>query len=311
MDQIEEEIAPYLEKIVTAERHVHHEGSLPEYVEKVSNSDHDAVGVCMMGTRGLASSAGDVEELFSLQSVSKVISLVLALMDNGPEEVFRYVDKEPSGDPYHSIATLEERTVAKPYNPMNNAGAIAVSALIKGANADERFGRLLDLTRRLAGNPGIDINPALIDAKSSDLVRALFYYMRKDGIVRGTEEERLSVYIKQTAIEMNCQDLARIGAVLANKGRDPHTGAQLVDESIVSIVLTLMFTCGMYNGSGTFAVDVGFPAKSGFSGAILAAVPGRMGFGVIGPSLDAQGNSIAGVRILRQISQRWRLGVFS
>lgn len=198
-----------------------------------------------------------------------------------------------------------------PSNPMINAGAIVTTAMIRGRDGEERFDRIRDFFRRLAGNPALDYDRAMFEAEDKDLNRALFYYMRSHDVLQGSEEDLLVPYLKQTSIEMNCRELSRIAAVLANAGRAPESGERLIGEETVRIVLTLMFTTGMYDQSGRYAVEVGMPSKSGVSGAILAVAPGRMGFGVIGPALNEHGNSVAGLRLLEALSSRWRLGVFA
>jgi len=311
MERIDEDITDYLVKVVEEEQQVHHDGVTAEGMDANGKPDRERFGVCAISTRGMIRKAGNADGAFPLESTSKAISLALALEDNGAEAVFRHVAKEPTGDPFHSVATLEEGERGVPSNPMINAGAIAVTALIKAEDGEQRFERLLGFIRRLADNPRIDFNRKLYEAEDKDLNRALFYYMRDHGVVKGSEEDMLVPYVKQSSVQMDCADLARIAAVLANKGRHPDTGEQLISKETVRIVLTLMFTTGMYDASGQFAVDVGIPAKSGISGAIMAVVPGRMGLGVIGPALDESGNSIAGVRMLRKLTTRWQLGVFA
>lgn len=310
MQRFDKDDIDYLERVVDEELQVHHEGSMPSYMEEIGKADSDLVGISMMGIDGQQAQAGSAEQSFPLESTSKALSLALALEDSGPDEVFRCVGREPSGDPYHSIATLEEGEMGVPSNPMINAGAIVATSMIKGRDGDERFARLLAFIRSLAGNTGIDLNRKMFEAEDKDLNRALFYYMRNHGVVKGSEEDELVPYLKQTSIEMNCIELSRVAAVFANKGRDPFSDEPLISEQTVRIVLTLMLTTGMYDESGKFAVDVGIPAKSGMSGAIMAVVPGRMGFGLIGPALDDNGNSVAGIRILQRLSSQWRLGMF-
>jgi|SRR5690554_1379806 len=311
MERIDETMATYLSQVVVAELQQHHEGSMPAFQEGVGDTDRESVGISMLGAEGQSAQAGSAEQPFPLESASKVLSLALALEDRGPEALFRCVGREPSGDPYHSIATLEEGEMGIPSNPMINAGAIVATSMIEARDGEQRFQRLLDFIRRLAANPAIDYNREMYEAEDKDLNRALFYYMRNHDVVEGSEEDLLVPYLKQTSIEMNCIELSRVAAVLANRGRDPVSGETLISEATVRTVLTLMFTTGMYDESGKFAVDVGIPAKSGISGCIMAVVPGRLGFGLIGPALDDSGNSVAGVRILERLSQRWRLGVFA
>ena len=311
MKRINEDITAYLEKIVEEEREAHHDGTIDACMESTGYTDPDMFGRCAMSTRGDLKNAGHADEIFPLESVSKALTLVFALEDVGAEELFRYVGKEPTGDQYHSITPLEEGKKGFPSNPMVNPGAIVVTSKIRGRDGDERFARLLDFVRIIADNPRIDYNHKMYETGDSDLHRSLFYYMRSHGAVSGSEEDSLVPYLKQTCIEMSCCDLARIAAVLANKGRDPVSGNQLIRSENVRLSLILMLTTGMYDASGTFAVDVGLPSKSGISGAILSVVPGRMGIGTIGPAVDSSGNSIVGVRILQKLAARWRLGVFS
>lgn len=311
MEFVEEDFKAYLEQVVDEERQVNHNGSMGSCMEKIGKTDREMFGICACSLSGQVRQAANADEVIPLESTSKVLSLALALEDVGAEALFEHIGKEPKGDPFHSVAALEEGELGVPSNPMINAGAIATASLIKGRDGNERFERLLNFTRQLAGNPNIDYNRAMYEAESKDLNRALFYYMRSHSVVSGSEEDKLLPYVKQTAIEMDCIDLARIAAVLANKGKDPTTGKQLIKPDNVRIVLTLMFTTGMYDASGQFAVNVGVPAKSGLSGAILAVVPGLMGLGVAGPALDESGNSIAGVRILYKLVTRWQLGVFA
>ncbi len=310
MECIDEEKARSLNEIVAREREHRHESEMTSFTEQ-GDDDRELVGIAMAGAEGRIARAGSAEQRFPLESVSKALTLALALEDVGAEALFQRVGMEPSGDPYHSIATLEEGEMGIPSNPMINAGAIVTTAMIKGRDGEERFARLRDFFRRLAGNPSLDYDPVMFEAEDQDLNRSLFYYMRSHDVFDGSEEDLLLPYLKQTSIELTCIDLARIAAVLANGGRDPESGERLIGEETVRIVLTLMFTTGMYDQSGRFAIEVGVPSKSGVSGAILSVVPGRLGIGVIGPALNQHGNSVAGLRMLKQLSQRWQLGVFA
>lgn len=310
MECIDEAQARVLNEIVTEENENRHESEMPSFTEE-GEKDQELVGIAVMGAEGSNAQAGNTDQRFPLESVSKALTLALALEDVGAEALFERVGMEPSGDPYHSIATLEEGEMGVPSNPMINAGAIVTTAMIKGRDGDERFTRLRDFFRRLAGNPSLDYDQAMFEAEDQDLNRALFYYMRSHDVYAGSEEDLLVPYLKQTSIELDCRDLARIAAVLANRGRDPKSGERLIGEETVRIVLTLMFTTGMYDQSGRFAVEVGVPSKSGVSGAILSAVPGRMGIGVIGPALNDHGNSVAGLRMLKRLSRQWQLGAFA
>lgn len=309
MECIDEAKSKLLNEIVAREREYRHESEMPSTEQ--GDDEQELVGIAVVGAGGNIAQAGSAEHRFPLESVSKALTLALALEDIGAEALFERVGMEPSGDPYHSIATLEEGEMGIPSNPMINAGAIVTTAMIRGRDGEERFDRLRDFFRRLAGNPSLDYDQAMYEAEDKDLNRALFYYMRSHDVFEGSEEDLLVPYLKQTSIELDCRDLARIAAVLANRGQDPESGERLIEEETVRIVLTLMFATGMYDQSGRFGIEVGVPSKSGVSGAILSVVPGGMGVGIIGPALNAHGNSVAGLRMLKQLSKEWQLGTFA
>ena len=195
---------------------------------------------------------------------------------------------------------------------MINAGALAVTNMIKGASIYDKLSRLLSFIHALTGNDtiGVDEYVAQSEYETADLNRSLAYFMRQHGVITGNIEHLLELYTKQCAISVDCQDLARIGFVLANEGKDPYTGIGLIPTDVARIVKTFMVTCGMYNASGEFAIRVGIPAKSGVSGGILGAVPYGIGIGIYGPALDEKGNSIAGMKLLEQLSKEYNLSIF-
>lgn len=310
MERINEDISAYLAKVIEEEQQKEHDGETATSMQLLGLEDREMFGIAAVGTDGRVEKGAEAATKFPLESVSKALGLALALEDVGEEELFKYVAKEPRGDQFNSVAAIEEGEHGLPSNPMINAGAIVCTAHIKAQDGEERFKRLLQFIRDLAGNQSLDYNEEMYAKLPKDVNRSIFYYLRAQELVEGNEDDSLVPYFKQTAIEMNCVDLARIAAVFANAGRCLKTNKQMVSEKTVRIVLTLMFTTGMYEGSGSFAVDVGVPAKSGVSGAIMAVVPGRMGISTIGPALDEHGNSIAGVNMLKKVIKRWHLGVF-
>ena len=190
-------------------------------------------------------------------------------------------------------------------NPMINAGAIVTTSLIKGASPQEKEERMLKFFRRLAKNDNIGINYDVYKSEkmSGDRNRAMAYLLKNDGFIDGDVEEVLDLYFKQCSIEIDAVDLARIGMNLASYGIDVENGERVISERVSRMVKTFMVTCGMYDASGEFAIKVGIPAKSGVGGGIMASVPNRMGIGVYGPSLDKKGNSVAGVKILEDLSK--------
>jgi glutaminase len=268
-------------------------------------------GVALAALDGALYVAGDTERPFPLQSISKVFAYSLALEDHGREEVLRHVGVAPSGDAFNSIV-FDERN-HRPHNPMVNAGALVTTNLVRGKDHAERLERIVDVVRRYAGNPDIDVDRPTYTAELqiADHNRAAAYLMRSQDMLGGDVEEILTLYLQQCSITVTCRDLAMMGATLANGGVNPVTGERVLARERVRDVLSVMYTCGMYDFAGEWAFEIGVPAKSGVSGGILAAVPGKMGIAVFSPGLDAFGNSVRGIRVCREISGRLGLHNFA
>jgi glutaminase len=268
-------------------------------------------GISLMTVDEYRHHAGECAQAFPLQSISKVFAYALALEDRGREVVLRHVGVEPSGDAFNSI-TFDEHN-RRPFNPMVNAGALATSALLRGESPEERSGRVLDLTRRLADNDDLAIDDELFaqEMLAADRNRATAYLMRSDGMLSGDVEELLVTYLQQCAITVTTGDLATIAATLANGGQNPHTGERVLSSVVNRDVLSVMYTCGMYDFAGEWAYQVGVPAKSGVSGGIIAVIPMKMGVGVFSPGLDRFGNSVRGVKVCQELSDSLGLHVFA
>jgi glutaminase len=283
----------------------------PEHGMQAESEEHDRFGIAFAALDGDRYSAGDDERPFALQSISKVFAYCLALEDHGRDEVLRHVGVAPSGDAFNSIV-FDERS-GRPHNPMVNAGAIVTTNLVRGGDHAERLERIVDVARRFAGNPDLDVDRATWTAELqiADQNRATAYLMRSQGMLDGDVEEVLTLYLQQCAIMVTCRDLAIMGATLANGGVNPLSGERVLARERVRDVLSVMFTCGMYDFAGEWAFEIGVPAKSGVSGGILAAVPAKMGIGVHSPGLDEFGNSVRGVRVCREVSERLGLHTFA
>lgn len=301
-----------LTEIYNVSKELTTEGNVATYIPELGKADPDELGIVLMETGGRIYRAGSYDKKFTLQSVSKPISLIQAIMDVGEEEVFSRVGMEPTGDPFNSMVRLETFTLGKPLNPMINAGAITVSSLIKGINNEEKISRLLSLVRKMSRNEHIGFNEDvyLSEKETGHRNRSMAYFLKDTGVIEGDIEDILEVYFKQCSIEIDCEDLARMGCLIANNGLDPESNEQIIPPRIARIAKTLMVTCGMYDESGEFAVNVGIPAKSGVGGGIMCAVPNRFGIGVYGPALDKKGNSIAGVDALNRLSEELKLSIF-
>lgn len=287
------------------------DGKVASYIPELSKAPQHALGIHIIIAKGDSVTAGDCGLSFTMQSISKVFTLLLALMDNGEEVVFDKVGMEPTGDNFNSMLKLELVQPGIPFNPLINAGAIAISSLIDGGSPEEKADRILRFFRLLSGNEQLQFDLAVYrsEAETADLNRSMAYFLKDNGVLSGLVNDVLDVYFRHCSIQVQCADLARMALVLAYNGTDPITGASLVPRRYVQIAKTFMVTCGMYNASGEFAIEVGLPAKSGVAGGILTMVPGRYGIGVIGPALNPKGNSMAGVHLLETLSKEldWSL----
>ncbi|ALC89365.1 glutaminase [Bacillus sp. FJAT-18017] len=298
--------------LVEKARPVTEKGKVADYIPELGKANPHDLSIAVHYPDGNCIAAGDVNKKITLQSVSKVISLALVLMDRGYDYVFKRVGMEPTGDPFNSIAKLETMGIAKPLNPMINAGALAVTHMIKGSSVEERLERLLRFIRDMAGAENIGYNEAVArsEFETAHLNRALCYFLKHHGVVTEDVEPLMDLYTKQCAIEMDCRDLADIGLVFAMDGMNPATGKRIMPQDVARICKTFMVTCGMYNASGEFAIKIGIPAKSGVSGGIMGAVPGKIGIGIFGPALDEKGNSIGGIKLLELLSEKYSLSMF-
>lgn len=287
------------------------QGQVASYIPELAKSDPAALGIYVIGSEGKHSWAGDCRQKFTLQSIVKPILLLQALLDNGVEAVQNRVGVEATGKPFDAINASDQALDSGHINPMVNMGAIVMCSLIHGGSYEERFQRLLALTGRLAGDEEIGIDEAVYRSEKAhgSRNRALAYLLKSYGLLEGDVEEVLDCYFRACSIRVDCRALAHIASVLSNRGRLP-SGEKVFPSTLSRYVNAIMLTCGMYDGSGEFAIRVGVPAKSGVSGGIMAVVPTRMGIGIYSPALDAKGNSLAGILLLEKLSRELYLSVF-
>ncbi len=284
-------------------------GECASYIPELANVDKNDLGICVVTKSVDTYATGDFEKRFTIQSISKVVSLAIALQHCGFEKVFDKMNMEPSGDAFNSLLKLD-MTDDKPFNPMINAGALATIGYLV---PDMGFEDMLEYTRRICMDPGITMDEKVFQSEMSNCARnrAIGYLLQSKGILTSDVEKTLELYTKMCSLSVTAKSLAQLGLVLSNGGRHPETGVRLMDAEAVKVVKTIMLTCGMYDGSGEFAVRVGIPSKSGVGGGILAVVEKRMGIGIYGPALDVKGNSIAGQHILEYLSKNLNLHMFS
>ena len=287
------------------------QGSAATFIPELTKQDPNLLGVSITTCDGETYSIGDCHAKFTIQSISKLILLAVALEDSGFDHVFSRVGMEPSGDQFNSIYRLE-LSDKKPSNPMLNAGAIAVSACITGETAEERAQKVLRLAAKCLGVDKVERDAQVFrcEVETGHRNRALAHMMQGNGVLDGDVNSHLEVYYHACSMLVDSEMLSHFGAVLANGGKVPATGEQLFDEETARLLRVLMATCGMYNRAGEFAWRVGVPDKSGSAGGIMAAVPGRMGICTFSPLLDETGNSVCGMKAMEFLSRELQLLVY-
>ena len=287
-------------------------GHVATYIPELGDVDPDQVGVCVCPEDGTEYMAGDWQTGFTMQSVVKPLILLQALMDSGIEAVRALVGVEATGKPFDAFNYSDQALTGAHINPMINTGAIALCTLIRGETYREKFERLLELARKVADNPQLHVDEKVYQSekKTGNKNRALAYMLTAYGMIEDPVEEILDCYFRACSISVTCRDLAKIGGIFAHHGRNSATGEQLFPAEYAKYVNATLATCGMYDGSGEFAITVGFPAKSGVGGGIMGVIPRRMGIGVFAPALDKHGNSVAGVQLLARLSQALDLNIY-
>lgn len=284
------------------------QGEVASYIPELLNVDPDTFALAITSTTGDTYSYGEVDKEFSIQSISKILDLLVALHDNTIDEVYNKVGSEPTKFEFNSLVPITD----KPSNPFINAGAITTSSMIRGMGVDDKFERIMDFYKMISGSNKArfmeDIYKSEIE--TSDRNKAIAYYLKSKGIFDEDPNEILDLYIRSCSIGTNVVDLSHFGAILANKGYGLNETKNIIPESIVSIIVSQMSSCGMYENSGRYLMDVGIPSKSGVSGAILGIVPGLCGIAVYSPRLDKTGNSVRGKELLKILSYELDLNIF-
>ncbi|WP_183506903.1 glutaminase [Methylobacterium brachythecii] len=286
-------------------------GEVATYIPELARADRRAFGIAVIGADGQLAAAGDSETPFSVQSITKVFTLTLALGKIG-DRLWKRVGREPSGNPFNSIVQLElEKGV--PRNPFINAGAIAVTdAILSGHEPREALGEILRFLQFLAEDSSIAIDEAVAASEKRTGFRnvALANFMKSYGVLDNPVDYTLGVYFHHCAVAMSCRQLAMAGRYLAHSGRNPTTGLLVISPERARRINAIMLTCGHYDGSGDFAYRVGLPGKSGVGGGILAVAPGKASIAVWSPGLDAAGNSHLGRISLEMLTKRMGWSIF-
>jgi glutaminase len=285
-------------------------GKPADYIPELGKVDPNLFGIAIATVDGQIYSVGDAEVGFTIQSVSKPFMYGYALQRYGRAAVLKHVGVEPTGEAFNSIV-LDE-VANRPFNPMVNAGAIAVAELMDGETGDQRVATMLALFSSLAGRElAIDEAVFRSELATGHRNRAIAYMMLNTAMIERDPNEVLDLYFRQCSVNVTGRDLAIMAATLANDGKNPLTGEVVFDTQYVRDMLSVMNSCGMYDYAGEWAYEVGMPAKSGVSGCIIAVIPGQIGICVYSPPVDSQGNSVRGIRVCQEISNEFELHVFN
>jgi glutaminase len=285
-------------------------GNLASYIPELSKVDPKLFALSITTANGESFSVGDDESIFTLQSTSKPFTYGMALMDHGPSYVHERVGVEPSGEAFNSIIELEKKT-HRPFNPMINSGAIAIANMIKDKSDQKKLDRMTKLFSNLAGRD-LSINEEVFESekKTAHRNRAIAHLLRHFEVIDDEIEESLDLYFKQCSINLNIKDLSMMAATLSNKGLQPISNKEIFTPKYTTDILSLIFSCGMYDTAGTWAYTVGIPAKSGVSGALFGVIPGVMGIASYSPLIDSHGHSVRSVLAIKEISKRLELNIF-
>ena len=286
-------------------------GKNADYIPYLAQVDSKLFGIAIVTTDNQVVTLGDVKYSFSIQSISKVYTLAMAMDELGPVKVFEKVGSEPTGRPFNSpVAVVDMPTHTG--NPFVNAGAIATTSLISGSDANDKWNKILNFYSRVAGETLTLIDEVYkSEAATNTGNKALSMLLAKYGRIYADPFESVDIYTKQCSVGVNATQLARMGATLANNGINPATGEQVIKAEAVPHILSTMTEAGLYDGSGAWAWHVGLPAKSGVGGGIVAIVPGKGAIAVFAPPLDEAGNSVKAQEVIEYVSNKLHYNLYS
>jgi glutaminase len=286
-------------------------GKNADYIPYLAQVDSKLFGIAVVTTDNQVFTLGDVKYSFSIQSISKVFTLALAMEELGPNKVFEKVGSEPTGRPFNSpLAVVDMPTHTG--NPLVNAGAIATTSLISGNNAEDKWNKILNFYGKAAGEKLVLIDEVYkSEAATNTGNKALSMLLAKYDRIYANPFESVDIYTKQCSVGVNAVQLARMGATLANNGVNPLTGAQVIKREDIPQILSTMTMAGLYDGSGGWAWRVGLPAKSGVGGGIVAIAPGKGAIAVFAPPLDEAGNSVKAQEVIDYVAQKLNYNLYS
>lgn len=286
-------------------------GKNADYIPYLAKVDSKLFGIAVVSVDNQVATTGDIKYAFSIQSISKVFSQALAMQELGATKVLEKVGNEPTGRAFNSVFAVADMPTHTG-NPYVNAGAISTVSLISGKTADEKWNKILDFYSRAAGEKLTLIDEVYkSEAATNTGNKALSMLLAKYDRIYADPFESVDVYTKQCSVGVNVVQLARMGATLANNGKNPATGEQVINPENVPHILSTMVMAGLYDGSGGWAWHVGLPAKSGVGGGIVAIVPGKGAIAVFAPPLDEAGNSVKAQKVIQYVANKLDYNLFS
>jgi glutaminase len=310
-------VAPNTERVQAAVREAYEKfrsdtnGKNADYIPYLAQVDSKLFGVAVVTTDNQVYELGDVKYSFSIQSISKVYTLALAMEELGFDKVFQRIGSEPTGRAFNSVLAVVDMPTHTG-NPLVNAGAIATTSLISGKSEDEKWNKILDFYSKVAGEKLVLIDEVYkSEAATNAGNKALSMLLAKYDRIYADPFESVDIYTKQCSVGVNATQLARMGAVLANNGKNPATGEQVIKAEDVPYILSTMAMAGLYDSSGSWAWHVGLPAKSGVGGGIVAIVPGKGAIAVFAPRLDDAGNSVKAQKVIEFVADKLDYNLFS
>lgn len=286
------------------------DGKNADYIPELAKVNSELFGIAIITIDGQVYTAGDVDHPFSIQSVAKPFTAALVMQEQGVEALREKIGVEPTGMPFNSVIALqlnEQRSV----NPLVNAGAIAAVSMLDAESPEQRWSKILNWYSELAGEKLSLIDDVYVSESETNYNnRAIANMLFNFGRLYSDPLEAVDVYTKECSVGVTAKQLAMMGATLANYGKNPKTGKQLIDKGNIPELLAIMFMAGFYDEAGLWAYSAALPAKTGVGGGIVAVVPGKMSIVAFSPRLNEAGNSVRALKAIEHISRSRGLGLF-
>lgn len=297
-----------LNDILERNKAFYKEGKVADYIPELGKMQADKIAFSVVNENGKVINVGDINQKFTIQSISKIIALMIAVTEKGEKNVFSKMGYFGTDKPFNHYANLE--TTGKPLNPMMNAGAILTTSMIEG-EGEIPFKKILEMVRYITKNNSIDYSKSVYNSEkeTGHKNRGMFYLMKNNGLIEG-DEEKLNNYFKQCSIEVTAEDLAKIGYFFAHQCTRFDGDTTYKNPEISQLIQSQMLTAGMYEFSGEYSRTIGLPSKSGVGGGITVSVPNKIGIGVFSPALDKHGNSAAGYHMILDLVKQYNLSLF-